>query len=144
MRFETVFFPNTYNAINVHSRQPQSQAVAGKRTGRDAEVKQARLTDRGAGAASNSGSPQGARERKNPVPSTRFTDIDGKDCWKDPLWPYLVEATKRNPLYSGWIGYAREKVLPNDPNITARQLASMLSISVGEALVLLHDAQQGK
>jgi hypothetical protein len=103
-------------------------------------VKQARLTDRG--VASDSDTQASPRDKKISSPSTRFTDIDGKDCWKDPLWPYLVEATKRNPLYSGWIGYAREKVLPNEPNITARQLASMLSISVGEALVLLHDARQ--
>lgn len=105
-------------------------------------MRQARLTERRVG--SDSDNHLSPRDKKTPSPSTRFTDIDGKDCWKDPLWPYLVEATKRNPLYSGWIGYAREKVLPNEPDITARQLASMLSISVGEALVLLHDAQQSK
>ncbi|RDE12660.1 MAG: hypothetical protein C4K47_07960 [Candidatus Thorarchaeota archaeon] len=105
-------------------------------------MKQARLTDRG--VASNSDNQPIPRDKRTVNSSTRFTDIDGKDCWNNPLWPYLVEATKRNPLYSGWIGYAREKVLPTEPDITARQLASMLSISVGEALVLLHDARQSK
>jgi hypothetical protein len=136
------FFPNTYNTKQSQPQLPHSEVIAGRRTRRDAEVKQARLIDHG--VASDSNTQASPRDKRTPSPSTRFTDIDGKDCSKDPLWPYLVEATKRNPLYSGWIGYAREKVLPNDPNITARQLACMLSISVGEALVLLHDAQQSK
>ena len=108
-------------------------------------MKQARLTDRGVGTSSDSGSAEVPKVKRNPdLSKTRFTDIDETDFKKNPLWPYLVEATKRQPLYSGWLGYAREKVLPQDPNITARQLASLLSISVGEALVLLYETRQTK
>ncbi len=68
---------------------------------------------------------------------TRMMDIDLSEFKANPLWPILVETTMRNPLYSGLAGYYRNKILPKDPDISPKELASKLSISIGEALVIL-------
>ncbi|MBD3404920.1 MAG: hypothetical protein GF411_02150 [Candidatus Lokiarchaeota archaeon] len=72
------------------------------------------------------------------VPSSRFLDID-KDYKSHPLWPILVESVRRSPLYAGLVGYFRSKIKPSSPDINPRELASMLSITIGEALVILHE-----
>jgi hypothetical protein len=68
---------------------------------------------------------------------TKFMDIDLSEFKTNPLWPILVETTMRSPLYNGLVGYYRDKILPKDPDITPKELASKLSISIGEALVIL-------
>jgi hypothetical protein len=73
--------------------------------------------------------------------STRFIDIDLSAFKAHPLWSILVETARRSPLYPGLAGYIRDQILPNNPKITARELASKLAISVGEAMVIL-DASQ--
>ena len=69
--------------------------------------------------------------------STRFIDIDLKDFKTHDLWPILVETAQRNPLYVGLVGYTRDFVLPKEPDIGVKKLAQKLSISIGEALVIL-------
>ena len=69
--------------------------------------------------------------------STRLIDIDLSDFKAHPLWSILVETARRNPLYPGLAGYIRDQVLPANPNIDPRELASKLAISVGEAMVIL-------
>ena len=69
--------------------------------------------------------------------STRMMDIDLSEFKANPLWPILVETTMRSPLYSGLAGYYQDKILPKDPDISPKELASKLSISIGEALVIL-------
>ena len=105
-------------------------------------MKQARLTDRPVASTSDSGS--GKVFQKRPETSTFRIDVEGINFKNDALWPFLVETVKRNPLYAGLIGYTREKVLPSEPNITVRELASKLSISPGEAMVLLSESQSEK
>ena len=68
---------------------------------------------------------------------TRLLDINLAECKTNPLWPILVETTKRSPLYRGLVGYVQTEILPKNPQITPRELASDLSISRGEALVIL-------
>ena len=69
--------------------------------------------------------------------STRLIDIDLSDFKAHPLWTILVETARRNPLYPGLAGYIRDQILPSNPNIEPRELASKLAISVGEAMVIL-------
>lgn len=69
--------------------------------------------------------------------STRFLEYNLAECKANPLWPILVETTQRSPLYRGLVGYVQSEVLPNNPQITPKELASDLSISPGEALVIL-------
>ncbi|MHA1933908.1 MAG: hypothetical protein ACW97A_01385 [Candidatus Thorarchaeota archaeon] len=75
--------------------------------------------------------------------STRFIDIDLGDFKTHALWPILVETAQRNPLYAGLVGYTRDVVLPKDPDIGVKKLAHKLSISLGEALVIL-DSMRSK
>ena len=71
-------------------------------------------------------------------------DIDVAKCKSNPLWDILVDTARRNPMYPGLSGYIINEVLPNNPNIRARELAIQLSISLGEAIVILEDAKEKK
>ena len=69
--------------------------------------------------------------------SGRTIDINIADFKGHPLYSLLIETAKSNPLFAGNAGYAQNYILPKNPNITARELASRLSITVGEALAIL-------
>ncbi|MHA2026207.1 MAG: hypothetical protein ACW98U_09930 [Candidatus Thorarchaeota archaeon] len=69
--------------------------------------------------------------------SGRTIDINLGDFKTHPLWALLIETARDNPLYPGNVGYAEKYILPKNPNITAKELANKLSITVGEALAIL-------
>jgi hypothetical protein len=69
--------------------------------------------------------------------SGRIIDIDVADFKGHPLWPLLIETARNNPLFAGNAGYAHNHIIPEEPNITPKELASKLSITVGEALAIL-------
>ncbi|KXH76679.1 MAG: hypothetical protein AM326_06730 [Candidatus Thorarchaeota archaeon SMTZ-45] len=69
--------------------------------------------------------------------SGRIIDINVADFKGHPLYSLLIETAKSNPLFAGNAGYAQNYILPENPNITARELASKLSITLGEALAIL-------
>ena len=69
--------------------------------------------------------------------SGRIIDINVADFKGHPLYSLLIETAKSNPLFAGNAGYAQNYILPKNPNITAKELASKLSITVGEALAIL-------
>ena len=98
-------------------------------------MKQKRLTDKQ--EDSRAASP--VAPTMSDALSTRFIELDPADFKGHPLWKILVETARRNPLYPGLTSYIREEILPKEPTINPRELASRLSISVGEALVLLDD-----
>ncbi|RLI58610.1 MAG: hypothetical protein DRO87_05180 [Candidatus Thorarchaeota archaeon] len=83
------------------------------------------------------------REASAPPPkppkyrSGRILDVNLADFKTHPLWDILIETVRNNPLYPGRAGWARETILAKNPNITAKELASKMSISLGEALVIL-------
>jgi hypothetical protein len=76
------------------------------------------------------------------IESTRLLDIDPSEFKTHPLWKILVETARRSPLYPGLSGYFKNNILPQQPNISVKELARKMSISIGEALVLLHDSKQ--
>jgi hypothetical protein len=113
--------------------------------GRDARLKQDRLSAHTSDCdAEKNGEVQEIEPQSPPKNSTRLVDIDLKDFKSHPLWDILVETARRSPLYSGLSGYIRDNVLPNNPEINPRQLASKLSISIGEALVILDAVKSNK
>ena len=110
-------------------------------TGWDASLKQDKLTKHTIDASKELGKIEYTPSKK--PESTRLLSIDVSDFKTHPLWTILVETARRSPLYSGLAGYIRDQILPTNPNIEPRELASKLAISVGEAMVIL-DASREK
>ena len=69
--------------------------------------------------------------------SGRTIDIDVADFKGHPLWTILIETARNNPLFPNRAGYAHKNIIPQNPKITPKELASKLSITVGEALAIL-------
>jgi len=62
----------------------------------------------------------------------------------NPLWPVLVETVHAMIMYSHHKAYTRDVVLHEQPDITSQNLATKLSIPLGEALVILYELQKQK
>ncbi|TFF67217.1 hypothetical protein EU520_01595 [Candidatus Thorarchaeota archaeon] len=99
-------------------------------------MKQERLTKPNKDTISDAELPEHV---ERDYPSTMDINIDSTDFKTHPLWKILVETTHRSPLYANLTGYVRESVLPVEPEIGPRELATRLAISVGEAMVILDD-----
>jgi hypothetical protein len=62
-----------------------------------------------------------------------------EEYMKEKLWPVLVETVHASVMYPSHKAYTRETVLQEKPDITASELASRMSMPLGEALVILHE-----
>jgi hypothetical protein len=98
-------------------------------------LKQERLTRHKDSIADSKKKPQNSKTVKKG--SGRNIDINVADFKGHPLYSLLIETAKNNPLFAGNAGYAQNYILPKNPNISAKELASKLSITVGEALAIL-------
>jgi hypothetical protein len=58
---------------------------------------------------------------------------------ENPLWSILVETVHSLPMYPVHKAYVRDTLLYEEPNLTAESLSHLLNISLGEALVILHE-----
>ncbi len=58
---------------------------------------------------------------------------------KEKLWQILVETVHASVMYPTHKAYTRETILREKPDMTASELANRLSVSFGEALVILHE-----
>ena len=67
-----------------------------------------------------------------------------EDYIGNPLWPVLVETVHAMVMYSHHKAYTRDVVLHEQPDTTSQNLATKLSIPLGEALVILHELQKQK
>ncbi len=105
-------------------------------------MKQMRLTDQTSASSENNIPIESDVGTQEETTSTRLLDVKLDELKKHPLWPILVETAQRNPLFPGVVSYALNNILPSMPNITPRELASRLSISLGEALVILDRLRQ--
>jgi hypothetical protein len=101
-----------------------------------AALRQSRLTDSDKRKRTNK-SKDLPKVRSIHYESGRTIDIDVADFKGHPLWPLLIETARNNPLFPGNAGYAHKYIIPEDPTITPKELASKLSITVGEALAIL-------
>lgn len=62
------------------------------------------------------------------------------DSYTDnPLWEILVETVHSTSMYGYHKAYIRDKIIVKDPFIRAEELSIKLSISRGEAMVILHE-----
>jgi hypothetical protein len=62
-----------------------------------------------------------------------------EEYMKEKLWPILVETVHASVMYPTHKAYTRETILQEKPDITASELANRLNMSLGEALVILHE-----
>ena len=58
---------------------------------------------------------------------------------RSPLWPILVETVHAMVMYPHHKAYTRDVVLHEQPEATPGDLANKLGISLGEAIVILHE-----
>jgi hypothetical protein len=68
--------------------------------------------------------------------------MNGKEYLKEKLWSILVETVRASVMYPSHKAYTRDTILREKPNITAMELAKRLSMSLGEALVILHELKE--
>jgi hypothetical protein len=101
----------------------------------DINLKQERLTKRTEISSPNPMDVPKIRSIK--FESGRTLDINVADFKSHPLWTILIETARSNPLFVNRAGIAHSQIIPNNPNITAKELAHELAITVGEALAIL-------
>jgi len=63
---------------------------------------------------------------------------------KEKLWPILVETVHALVMYSNHKAYVRETILQERPDITSAELSVRLKMTLGEALVILHELAEEK
>jgi transcription initiation factor IIE alpha subunit len=62
-----------------------------------------------------------------------------EEYMKETLWPVLVETVHASVMYPSHKAYTREMILQEKPEITPSELANRMSMSLGEALVILYE-----
>ena len=68
----------------------------------------------------------------------------GEELERNPLWLILVNTARKLPLYNIHKSYTRDKILIEEASITPEELSQRLDISLGEAIVILHELQNEK
>jgi hypothetical protein len=63
---------------------------------------------------------------------------------KERLWQLLVEAVHASVRYHTHKAYVRDSILPQKPDLSARELAERLGMPLGEALVILTELAEPK
>lgn len=61
---------------------------------------------------------------------------------RTPLWLILVETVHSLPIYPAHKAYVRDFLLLEKPDISAEELSLRLDISLGEAIVILHEVKK--
>jgi hypothetical protein len=107
-------------------------------------LKQVKITDRAFSGSSPSSDKDDNFPRRNTSSTLFLEDLNPEEVKSNILWKVLKDTARRNPLYSNLTAFTKTQILPNNPTITAKELASKLSISLGEALVLLADLKEQK
>ena len=60
---------------------------------------------------------------------------------KDTLWALLVETAHSLPMYNNHKRYVAEVMIKEKPDITCKELAVVINIPEGEALVILAETR---
>jgi hypothetical protein len=61
---------------------------------------------------------------------------------KERLWQLLLEAVHASVMYPTHRAYTRDTILPRKSDVTATELAGLLGMPLGEALVILSELIQ--
>jgi len=107
---------------------------------RDACLRQDRLTRHTLDTSTEPAVSSSKRKEKKKK-STRGIEIDLTDFKTHPLWDILVETAQRNPMYANLLGYTRDRIIEKNPDITPQELATKLSVSLGESLIILEEVR---
>ena len=67
-----------------------------------------------------------------------------EDQSEDPLWSVLVETAHSLILYRHHKAYVRDVILYEKPDLSPRDLALSLGVSLGEAMVILSELRGEK
>ena len=67
-----------------------------------------------------------------------------EDYVDNPLWPVLVETVHAMIMYSHHKAYTRDVIVQEHPEIAPQELATKLSVPLGEGLVILHELHKEK
>jgi len=131
-----IYAPRLISPLRVSNEEPTLLVGSPGNKGWDAALKQERLTRHSNDIQSEStAQPRKSKTKKQEL--GRILDINVADFKGHPLYKLLMETAKSNPLFAGNAGYAQNYIVPKNPNITAKELASKLSITIGEALAIL-------
>ena len=63
---------------------------------------------------------------------------------KEKLWQLLLEAVHASVMYPTHKAYTRDTILPRKSDVTATELAELLGMPLGEALVILNELSEKK
>lgn len=63
---------------------------------------------------------------------------------KEQLWQLIVESVHASVMYPTHKAYTRDSILPQNPAVTAQELAERLGMPFGEALVILSELIEDK
>ena len=66
------------------------------------------------------------------------------DFVNNPLWQVLVETVHTMVMYPHHKAYTRDVILHEQPEVKPRDLATKLDITLGEAVVILHELKKQK
>ncbi len=58
---------------------------------------------------------------------------------KEKLWQLLVETVHASVMYNTHKAYTRDSILPQQPDVSALEIAERLGMPLGEALVILSE-----
>ena len=67
-----------------------------------------------------------------------------KNISKEDLWEILRETVYRIIMFPNYLSYVEEHILPENPEISPEELVLTLGISLGEAIVILHELLEKK
>jgi hypothetical protein len=70
--------------------------------------------------------------------------MDLEEYTKEKLWSILIETAHSLVMYPNHKAYVRETVLQEKPDITPAELSVRLNMTLGEALVILHELAREK
>jgi hypothetical protein len=62
-----------------------------------------------------------------------------EEYMRERLWPILIDTVHTLVMYPNHKAYTRDSLLQEKPEIVPEELAQRLHISLGEALVILHE-----
>ena len=63
---------------------------------------------------------------------------------KEKLWQLLLEAVHASVMYPTHKAYTRDTILPRKSDVAATELAELLGMPLGEALVILNELSEKK
>ncbi len=66
-----------------------------------------------------------------------------EDMKRNALWLILVETAQSLPMYRHHKAYVRDSVLPEEPDVSAEDIAHRLDMPLGEAIVILAELRDG-